>query len=329
MTDHTITLNTDVVTLDLTLSPLDNNRLANFCGPVDQNIRLIEKSLNLRILLRENHLKLIGSEKNIRIAKNIILQLYQEAAVGALGLQHIEQLLINSNDPVELPWHDIAFNVKGKAYKARNKNQSLYIKALRKYDINFALGPAGTGKTYLAVVRACELLERQEISRIVLVRPAVEAGEKLGFLPGNINDKVNPYLRPLYDALYDVLGFEDVNKMIERNIIEIASLAYMRGRTLNDSCVIMDESQNTTIAQMKMLLTRLGFNSKAIITGDLSQIDLPRHEYSGLKHAVEILGDVPGINFCRFENHDVVRHPLIKKIVACYDSHEVRTRYTN
>ncbi|WP_020682858.1 PhoH family protein [Marinobacterium rhizophilum] len=315
-------------TLRLTLEPDNIEHLANLCGQLDEHLKLIEQRLHIEIRNRGNHFQLIGDLEIVRVVAQMLQDLYKEAAAGVqltpeavhLQLQQSGVELIQNR--IDLGSPDISIRTKKVHIRPRGENQQQYVRAIRTRDINFGIGPAGTGKTYLAVACAVEALEREEVSRILLVRPAVEAGEKLGFLPGDLAQKVDPYLRPLYDALYEMLGFERVTKLIERNIIEVAPLAYMRGRTLNGSFVILDESQNTTREQMKMFLTRIGFGSTAVITGDITQVDLPKHMQSGLVHAMQVLGDVDEIGFTHFSAKDVVRHPLVQHIVRAYERFE-------
>lgn len=330
--------------LDFLLEPVDKDRLAYMIGPEDANLIMIEKRLNVAIAYSGAHFQVTGSKEHIQQAATVIKNLYIETQ--PLNKQHkineITPELVNlllkettSFSQSEDDTTDVISKELGSLYhkastlkvkkgfiKARTSNQSAYINNIVKHDVNFGIGPAGTGKTYLAVAAAVDALERNEVRRIILTRPAVEAGEKLGFLPGDLSQKVDPYLRPLYDALFEMLGFEKVEKLIERQVIEIAPLAYMRGRTLNDSFIILDEAQNTTIEQMKMFLTRIGFNSKAVITGDPSQIDLPKHIKSGLKHAIEVLDHVEGVSFSYFITDDVVRHPVVAAIVNAYEKFE-------
>ena len=319
------------LTTNLTLEPNDSLRLSALCGPFDQNIHHLEKRLGVQIRNRGNLFQISGAEHRIRAAGAILSQLYRET-VGQesidpdtvhLFLQEagVDELLQRESDAhAASPAADV-IKTSRKTIKPRGGNQTGYVSAVRKHDVCFGIGPAGTGKTYLAVACAVEALESQRVSRILLVRPAVEAGEKLGFLPGDLAQKIDPYLRPLYDALYEMMGVERVNKYIERNIIEVAPLAYMRGRTLNNAFIILDESQNTTVAQMKMFLTRIGFGSTAVITGDVTQIDLPRGEQSGLINVTRVLEGVDGISFTHFGSKDVVRHPLVQKIVDAYDNY--------
>ncbi|WP_428034857.1 PhoH family protein [Amphritea sp.] len=320
-------------TIQLTLEPDNPQHLSNLCGQLDEHLRLIEQRLGIEISNRGNSFKLAGQSNVVRAGAKLLEQLYEDARQGEqitpdqihLLLQQsgVEQL--TGNEPVVPVYQaDIAIQTRKALIRPRGPNQQGYVRSILTHDINFGIGPAGTGKTYLAVACACEALEREEVSRILLVRPAVEAGEKLGFLPGDLSQKVDPYLRPLYDALYEMLGIERVSKLIERNVIEVAPLAYMRGRTLNGSFVILDESQNTTREQMKMFLTRIGFGSTAVITGDTTQIDLPKGVRSGLIHAIEVLKEVKGIGFTRFTSKDVVRHPLVGHIVDAYDLYDKR-----
>ncbi|WP_266181044.1 PhoH family protein [Dyella humicola] len=312
---------------DFSLDPEDNARLANLCGPFDEHLRQIELRLGVEIGHRGNLFQVIGEDDAARATEKVMRALYnvteRESLNGAKINLHLAESGIDAiiNDAAESA-QEVNIKVKRGFIKGRGPNQARYLHAITTHDISFGVGPAGTGKTYLAVASAVEALEANRVQRLLLVRPAVEAGEKLGFLPGDLSQKVDPYLRPLYDALYEMLGFEKVAKLIERNVIEIAPLAYMRGRTLNDSYVILDEAQNTTVEQMKMFLTRIGFGSVAVITGDVSQIDLPRSVRSGLRHAVEVLRGVEGISFTFFTSRDVVRHPLVAKIVRAYEAFE-------
>jgi phosphate starvation-inducible PhoH-like protein len=308
------------------LDPPDNQRLANLCGQFDEHLRQIERSLGVEINNRGNRFQVIGEDESVRAAGEVLNGLYAESESETLNPARVHLFLqgtgLASVVQPKLADEPIVIRTKRGLIKPRTPNQQRYLKAIHQHDINFGVGPAGTGKTYLAVATAVEALERDEVRRILLVRPAVEAGERLGFLPGDLAQKVDPYLRPLYDALYEMLGFEKVAKLIERNVIEVAPLAYMRGRTLNESFVILDEAQNTSIEQMKMFLTRIGFGSKAVITGDVTQIDLPPHQKSGLRHVIEVLKDVDGISFNFFQSRDVVRHPLVARIVNAYEDYE-------
>ena len=312
---------------DFALDPEDNARLANLCGPFDEHLRQIELRLGVEINHRANLFQVIGEEAVTRASEKVLRTLYQttedESLNGArVNLQLAESGIDAITDVSTEGIQEVVIKVKRGVIKGRGANQSRYLHAITAHDINFGVGPAGTGKTYLAVASAVEALEANRVQRLLLVRPAVEAGEKLGFLPGDLSQKIDPYLRPLYDALYEMLGFERVAKLIERNVIEIAPLAYMRGRTLNDSYVILDEAQNTTVEQMKMFLTRIGFGTVAVITGDVTQVDLPRNTRSGLRQAVEVLRGVSGISFTFFTSRDVVRHPLVAKIVRAYEAFE-------
>ena len=328
-----------------TLEPQENDRLQSLCGAFDENIKLIEKEFNLNIS-RNNFTFTVKSndespkphhEQLIERAAKLIQALYVETApikekVKELELEDVHialqesRMLSQEGSESRSENHVYSTTIKTKRglIKPRGENQIQYLHNILTHDISFGIGPAGTGKTFLAVAAAVEALERQEIRRILLTRPAVEAGEKLGFLPGDLGQKIEPYLRPLYDALFEMLGFERVQKLMERNVIEIAPLAYMRGRTLNDSFIILDESQNTTVEQMKMFLTRIGFNSKAVITGDVTQIDLPRSTKSGLRHAMEVLSKVSELSFNYFESKDIVRHPVVAKVVQAYEEWEAQ-----
>ncbi|SIS45537.1 PhoH family protein [Neptunomonas antarctica] len=311
------------------LTPFHADALANVCGQVNEHLKLLEARLGVEITNRSNEFQVSGEPEQIVLASEMLKQLYQDSIDGTnitLELIHLhlqqsgtEQRTDNGH---KLPKNEVVIRTRKALIKPRGPNQEMYVRSILKHDINFGIGPAGTGKTYLAVACAVEALEREEVERILLVRPAVEAGEKLGFLPGDLSQKVDPYLRPLYDALYEMLGFEKVDKMLERNIIEVAPLAYMRGRTLNGAFVILDESQNTTREQMKMFLTRIGFGTTAVITGDITQIDLPKGTPSGLKHAMHVLDGVKGIGFTHFSSKDVVRHPLVQHIVEAYERFE-------
>ena len=315
---------------NLNLEPDDARHLAMLCGHLDSHLRQIEQRLGVSISARGNQFQVSGPAVNVATAEHLLVHLYAEICQGVglspeslhLQLQEagLEHLVEAGQDPSIQPIQII--RTKRISIKPRGKNQQAYVRTIKKYDINFGIGPAGTGKTYLAVACGVEALLEERVRRILLVRPAVEAGEKLGFLPGDLSQKIDPYLRPLYDALYEMLGFEAVNKYIERNIIEVAPLAFMRGRTLNNAFIILDEAQNTTREQMKMFLTRIGFGSTAVITGDATQIDLPRGCPSGLTHASNILDGVEGLGFTYFGNKDVVRHPLVQRIVEAYDSAE-------
>lgn len=317
-------------TIQLELEPADTTRLMNLCGQFDQHLRQLEHRLGIDISNRGNLFQLTGTPQANQAAANLLQNLYRETADTVLNPEtihlflqeaNLDKLNANSSD-------DVRIRTKRGFIKPKGLVQSQYIQNIRTHDITFGIGPAGTGKTWLAVACAVEALERDEVRRLILVRPAVEAGERLGFLPGDLSQKIDPYLRPMYDALYEMLGIEKVNKLIERNVIEVAPLAYMRGRTLNDAFILLDEAQNTTTEQMKMFLTRLGFGSSAVITGDVTQIDLPRQQKSGLKQAIEILDGVKGISFNYFSGRDVVRHKLVQKIVEAYDSHDAAARHS-
>lgn len=322
-----------VATQEIFLEPADNQRLMSLCGPFDDNIKQLERRLGIEINRRDNRFKLSGKALNIQAASKILRQLYVDTApirgvIPDIDPENIHLAIVDSRvleqSAESVPDYGKAVNIKTKrgVIKPRTPNQAQYIANILDHDITFGIGPAGTGKTYLAVAAAVDALERQEVRRILLTRPAVEAGEKLGFLPGDLSQKVDPYLRPLYDALFEMLGFEKVEKLIERNVIEVAPLAYMRGRTLNDAFIILDESQNTTIEQMKMFLTRIGFNSKAVVTGDITQVDLPRGSKSGLRHAIEVLSNLDDLSFNFFHSEDVVRHPVVAKVVMAYEAWE-------
>ncbi|KAL8188378.1 UNVERIFIED_CONTAM: hypothetical protein K2H54_000100 [Gekko kuhli] len=328
------TLSRHISTLNLHLEPADNQRLASLCGPFDDNVKQLERRLGVEISYRDNHFQLLGKQAQVEAAAVILKHLYVETqplkggkvtdiTPDMVHLAILESRVLEQDDEPapSIPYgKEVTVKTKRGLIKPRSPNQAQYIANIVRHDICFGIGPAGTGKTYLAVAAAVDALERQEIRRILLTRPAVEAGEKLGFLPGDLSQKVDPYLRPLYDALFEMLGFERVEKLMERNIIEVAPLAYMRGRTLNDAFIILDEAQNTTTEQMKMFLTRIGFNSKAVVTGDITQIDLPRNQKSGLRHALEVLQDVDGLSFNFFESKDVVRHPVVARIVQAYEA---------
>lgn len=320
----------NTTSINLVLEPDDSRRLANLCGQFDSHLKHIEKRLDVEIHHRANVFAVHGDEQRSQVAAQVLRQLYNDTSSDSeitpaevhLALQEAGAEALATAESGQPQDTAVLIRTKKCTIKPRGRNQQKYVTAVRNHDINFGIGPAGTGKTYLAVACAVESLLKDEIERILLVRPAVEAGEKLGFLPGDLSQKVDPYLRPLYDALYEMLGFENVSKLIERHVIEVAPLAYMRGRTLNNSFIILDESQNTTREQMKMFLTRIGFGSTAVITGDPTQIDLPRGHPSGLKHAVEVLSHVQGISFTHFDAKDVVRHPLVQRIVEAYNAAE-------
>ena len=311
--------------MEITLQPEDNTRLANLCGPLDENIKQIESALEVNINRRGATFSITGKKENMRMAAQLVENFYLRAKKPIeledvqLGLVEVEKL---TPDEVHATTDMPVLMTRCGDLHGRTPRQVEYLKQIQDHDITFGIGPAGTGKTYLAVASAVDAMTRDRVKRIVLVRPAVEAGERLGFLPGDLSQKVDPYLRPLYDALYDLAGYDTVNKMFERNAIEVAPLAYMRGRTLNQSFIILDEAQNTTPEQMKMFLTRIGFGTKAVITGDVTQIDLQRGQKSGLVESQKILKNIKGIAMTHFLSQDVVRHPLVQKIVNAYEEYE-------
>lgn len=317
-------LSAKVHSIDIVLEPADNPRLANLCGPLNEHLHLVEKRLGVEINNRGNAFSIKGQVQATNAAAEVLKELYGSAKNQNLSSSvvhlHLQESELENIVDQKLKASNVTIYTRRSVIKPRGSNQEDYVKAIYDNDVVFGIGPAGTGKTYLAVACAVEALEKDNIRKLVLVRPAVEAGERLGFLPGDLAQKVDPYLRPMYDALYEMMGYEKVNKLIDKNVIEIASLAYMRGRTLNDAFIILDEAQNSTKEQMKMLLTRIGFGSKAIVTGDVTQIDLPVSRESGLKHVMRVLKNTKGISFCQFSVQDVVRHPLVKKIVLAYDS---------
>ncbi|CCQ09687.1 Phosphate starvation-inducible ATPase PhoH with RNA binding motif [Pseudoalteromonas luteoviolacea B = ATCC 29581] len=321
--------------LEFLLEPADNARLASLCGAFDEHLKQIERRLGVEISHRDGAFKVAGKPVQAKAAEDVIKSLYVDTStvkgkMKELTPDDVHLAIAEANClEQEAPsvWDkEVFIKTRRGVIKPRNPHQSQYVANILRHDITFGIGPAGTGKTYLAVAAAVDALERQEVRRILLTRPAVEAGEKLGFLPGDLTQKIDPYLRPLYDALFEMLGFEKVERLIERNVIEVAPLAYMRGRTLNDAFIILDESQNTTTEQMKMFLTRIGFNSKAVITGDITQVDLPRGARSGLRHAIDVLGEVSEISFNFFQAHDVVRHPVVARIVEAYEKKEESER---
>ena len=317
---------------DFALEPADTERLANLAGPFDGHLRQIELRLGVEIANRGNIFRVTGPDAAVARAEKLLRELYAESADEVFD-GHAINLRLNdaAGDAVaseDYAPQEVTVRVKRGTVRGRSANQAKYLHAIATHDINIGIGPAGTGKTFLAVAMAVEALNESRVQRLILVRPAVEAGEKLGFLPGDLTQKVDPYLRPLYDALYEMLGVEKVVKLLEKNVIEIAPLAYMRGRTLNDAFVILDEAQNTSIEQMKMFLTRIGFGSTAVVTGDLTQVDLPKHQKSGLKDALDVLHGVEGISFTFFESRDVVRHPLVARIVNAYDARDSKDAAT-
>jgi phosphate starvation-inducible protein PhoH and related proteins len=325
---------------DMVLLPVDNIRLVELCGPLDEHLHQIEARLGVEIRRRGNRFQIVGSPDAAKRADAVLQDLYARAQREPVDSERVhialQELDMNGGGDAEagsaqMPAErtvsdngeaadEIKVRTARGTLRARGANQTEYLSNIRTHDLTFGIGPAGTGKTYLAVACAVEALQSEKVRRIVLVRPAVEAGERLGFLPGDLSQKVDPYLRPMYDALYEMLGFERVAKSIERNIIEVAPLAFMRGRSLNDSFVILDEAQNTTNEQMKMFLTRIGFGSKAVVTGDITQVDLPNSKQSGLRTVIDILRGVRGIAFTMFSSRDVVRHPLVQRIVQAYEA---------
>jgi phosphate starvation-inducible protein PhoH and related proteins len=328
--------------LEFSFTPVDNHRLAALCGSLDANLRQIEAALDVAIARRGEKFNVTGEREKIELAARALNKFYRRANDGLsveeiqLGLVEISRVRIadattkaREGQPFEDPENApelVTLQTRRADLRARTERQSHYIKQMQTHDITFGVGPAGTGKTYLAVAVAVDAFEREQVKRIVLTRPAVEAGERLGFLPGDLSQKVDPYLRPLYDALYDLLGFDKVARMFERNQIEVAPLAFMRGRTLNHSFIILDEAQNTTPEQMKMFLTRIGFGTKAVITGDVTQVDLRQGTQSGLIDARNVLNGVRGIGFTIFQAGDVVRHPIVQAIVTAYEAHHRPTR---
>jgi phosphate starvation-inducible PhoH-like protein len=310
--------------VEIAFTPVDNQRLANLCGVLDENLRQIESALDVTISRRGENFTIAGDPPQTELAAQALRRFYEQA-VNELNVEDVQLGLIEVANPQQAQAAEQPVLItRRRDLHARTPRQAQYLRQIREYDICFGIGPAGTGKTYLAVASAVDAFERDAVKRIVLVRPAVEAGERLGFLPGDLAQKVDPYLRPLYDALYDLMGFEKVAKLFERGSIEIAPLAYMRGRTLNHSFIILDEAQNTTPEQMKMFLTRIGFGTRAVITGDITQIDLARGQKSGLVDAEEVLKDVRGIAFTHFTSEDVVRHPLVARIVTAYEARAQR-----
>ena len=311
--------------VDFTLEPADNARLANLCGQFDEHLRQLEQRLGVEINNNGNRFRVIGAPETATAAARVLKELYAATASERISRESVHLSLQQSElvgrigSAPEGGDTEVAIDTKQGRIRGRGANQRRYLQNIAGHDLNFGIGPAGTGKTYLAVASAVTALNRDEVRRLVLVRPAVEAGERLGFLPGDLAQKVDPYLRPIYDALYEMLGFERVTRLMERGVIEVAPLAFMRGRTLNESFIILDEAQNTTIEQMKMFLTRIGFGSRTVVTGDITQVDLPRVQRSGLRDAVELLRDMPGVSFTFFTAADVVRHPLVQRIVTAYE----------
>ena len=310
---------------NLELNPNDADVLIRFVGELNKNIKLVEKNFNVKIFQNGNKISISGDEENIKKASNALIDLYATTSNGMELSREKIQTVMNNNEDLQAVSasseniKEYVIKTPKKTVKPRGKNQNNYLSNMYNYEVNFGVGPAGTGKTYLAVAKAVEMLVNESVKKIILIRPAVEAGEKLGFLPGDLSQKVDPYLRPLYDALYEMLGFEQVVRLLEKEILEVAPLAYLRGRTLNNAFIIMDESQNTSVDQMKMFLTRMGFGSFAIINGDMTQIDLPKNVESGLGHALKVLDGLGDIGFTVFNSKDVVRHPLVRKIVDAYD----------
>lgn len=312
------------IATEINLEPFDNERLSNLYGPLDEHLRQVERRLGVEINNRGGLFRIIGTPKSVEICSQLISDLYDSTNHDVLTAERVHLFLQDASFDEELEDEfskEITIKTKRGIIKGRSPNQRLYLRNMQNHDISFGIGPAGTGKTYLSVASAIASLKKERTRRIILVRPAVEAGEKLGYLPGDMMQKVDPYLRPLYDALYEMLGFEKVAVLIEKNVIEIAPLAFMRGRTLNESYIILDEAQNTTVEQMKMFLTRIGFGSTAIITGDITQIDLPNDKKSGLRHVIDILNKEKEISFTFFKSQDVVRHPLVKRILDAYERH--------
>ncbi|MHA1568742.1 MAG: PhoH family protein [Alphaproteobacteria bacterium] len=308
------------------LEPADNDRLANLCGQFDEHLRQIERRLGVEVNNRGNAFRVIGDSRSVQAAEEVLRDLYKETRSRVLNPAqvnlHLQEAGVEALVTDITPADEVIIQTRRGAVRGRGPHQQEYLRDIQQHDLSFGVGPAGTGKTYLAVASAVDALERETVRRLILTRPAVESGERLGFLPGDLAQKIDPYLRPLYDALYEMLGFEQVAGLMERNVIEVAPLAYMRGRTLNESFIILDEAQNTSVEQMKMFLTRVGFGSKVVVTGDVTQIDLPRTQTSGLRHAVEVLKDVEGISFTFFTPRDVVRHPLVQRIVKAYEASE-------
>ena len=314
----------DLTSASLELNPNDADILIRFVGKLNENLKIVEKTFKVKIFQNGNKISISGDEENTKRASNAIKDLYASTSNGSELSKEQIQMVINKNidlnpDVISEDLKDQIIKTPKKIIKPRGNNQNHYLSNMVKYEVNFGVGPAGTGKTYLAVAKAVEMLVNEDVKKIILIRPAVEAGEKLGFLPGDLSQKVDPYLRPLYDALYEMLGFEQVVRLLEKEILEVAPLAYLRGRTLNNAFIIMDESQNTSVDQMKMFLTRMGFGSYAVINGDMTQIDLPKNIESGLSHVLKVLDGLDDIGFTTFNSRDVVRHPLVRKIVDAYN----------
>ena len=314
----------DLTSASLELNPNDADVLIRFVGELNENLKIVEKTFKVKIFQNGNKISISGEEENTKKASNAIKDLYLSTSNGSELSKEQIQMVINKNadinpDVISEDVEDQTIKTPKKIIKSRGSNQNNYISNMSEYEVNFGVGPAGTGKTYLAVAKAVEMLVNEDVKKIILIRPAVEAGEKLGFLPGDLSQKVDPYLRPLYDALYEMLGFEQVVRLLEKEILEVAPLAYLRGRTLNNAFIIMDESQNTSVDQMKMFLTRMGFGSYAVINGDMTQIDLPKNIESGLSHVLKVLDGLDDIGFTTFNSRDVVRHPLVRKIVDAYN----------
>lgn len=314
----------DLTSASLELNPNDADVLIRFVGKLNENLKIVEKTFKVKIFQNGNKISISGDEENTKRASNAIKDLYASTSNGSELSKEQIQMVINKNidlnpDAISEDMKDQIIKTPKKIIKPRGSNQNSYISNMSEFEVNFGVGPAGTGKTYLAVAKAVEMLVNEDVKKIILIRPAVEAGEKLGFLPGDLSQKVDPYLRPLYDALYEMLGFEQVVRLLEKEILEVAPLAYLRGRTLNNAFIIMDESQNTSVDQMKMFLTRMGFGSYAVINGDMTQIDLPKNIESGLSHVLKVLDGLDDIGFTTFNSRDVVRHPLVRKIVDAYN----------
>jgi len=308
---------------ELSLEPADNTRLGNFAGPMEHNLRHVEERLGVEVRRRGHRLQVLGPPGVVDSAHAVLTRMFELSATESMTPERVHLCVQELGFPAPgAPARaagDVVVHTQRGGIRGRGANQCQYLDNIRANDLTFGIGPAGTGKTYLAVASAVEALQSGDVRRIVLVRPAVEAGERLGFLPGDLAQKVDPYLRPMYDALYEMLGFDRVARNVERQVIEVAPLAFMRGRSLNDSFIILDEAQNTTVEQMKMFLTRLGFGSKAVVTGDITQVDLPRQQRSGLRHAIDVLRGVEGVAFTFFNARDVVRHPLVQRIVQAYE----------